>query len=589
MSHLLSCISYFPKCYIRFQHRSISNYFIKIPYFRANFQQKYNFSHSNMTNIPTLSNGEHCAPIYQTKSQISEDEICHNFELNITNQEQQLFDLFNSVALYINNEYNIKTVLRVAGGWVRDKLLGLESNDVDLAIDVLSGEQFATYVKEYCEKFSKDTVMHTIATVKVNPDKSKHLEAATTNINGLSIDFVNLRSEEYTHDSRTPTMTFGTAEEDANRRDITINALFYNIGSKQIEDFTRKGVKDLKNGIIRTPLEPSITFMDDPLRILRIIRFSTRFKYEIVSEILESFGAPELKEALRVKVSKERIGIELLKTLNNGEQPSRALNYIYDYGFFPVIFTSNRCISIDDWSLSKQSITLLESLFNNKDNISNLFPSLLDIVDNKEKMCLLYLSTLVIPYTKTEFMNNNQLDNNKIGEMSRFLMLDSLKLNNNYSGLIESLQCNLSTIINFSNEISKSQSCINRGNIGDLVLLVSKKILKDQWHLALVYAAMVKYLRTLNPCDPTNVSDFLEVYKDFNLIAESALSYGLHSAYSIKPLLNGKELSSILGCTPGPQIGRLLSYLIHWQFCNPSASKEEATMVLKTHIEQNEI
>ena len=85
------------------------------------------------------------------------------------------------------------------------------------------------------------------------------METCTTKLFGVDIDFVNLRSEEYTHDSRVPSIEFGTPEQDAVRRD-TLNALFYNLNQGEIEDYTKRGLSDLQNGILKTPLAPIKTF-----------------------------------------------------------------------------------------------------------------------------------------------------------------------------------------------------------------------------------------------------------------------------------------------------------------------------------------
>lgn len=117
---------------------------------------------------------------------------------------------------------------------------------------------------------------------------------ATVAIEGQMIDLVHLRAEEYTADSRIPETTFAKPIEDASRRDITINALFYNLHTQQVEDFTGKGLDDLAAGIIRTPLEPYQTFLDDPLRVLRAIRFGCDFDYtldEKLSEVLRALVA----------------------------------------------------------------------------------------------------------------------------------------------------------------------------------------------------------------------------------------------------------------------------------------------------------
>ena len=135
-------------------------------------------------------------------------------ESHLSNKERSLFALLQNV----QQKHFPTTTLRIAGGWVRDKLLGLESNDIDVTLDNISGEEFAQKVKlEYQRKQHKREQRVTI--IKSNPEKSKHLETATMKINGIDIDFVNLRSEEYTDTtSRIPTMEeFGTPEIDAAR------------------------------------------------------------------------------------------------------------------------------------------------------------------------------------------------------------------------------------------------------------------------------------------------------------------------------------------------------------------------------------
>lgn len=123
--------------------------------------------------------------------------------------------------------------------------------------------------------------------ISQNAEKSKHLETATLSILGQQIDFVNLRSETYQEDSRVPQIEFGTPQSDAFRRDITINSLFYNINEQKVEDFTGMGLLDLQSKVLRTPLEPLKTFTDDPLRILRVLRFKSRYGFSIDQSIID--------------------------------------------------------------------------------------------------------------------------------------------------------------------------------------------------------------------------------------------------------------------------------------------------------------
>jgi tRNA nucleotidyltransferase/poly(A) polymerase len=243
--------------------------------------------------------------------------------IGLTQREEQLRYLLLDVARYIDESKEIKAnlELRFAGGWVRDKLLGIPSHDIDATINAMTGYSFTLKMKEYLEdpknmkKHGLDKYdvgnLHKIAS---NPEKSKHLETVTTKLLGFDVDFVNLRRETYMEHSRNPQMEFGTAEEDAKRRDATVNALFYNLHSNKVEDFV-EGLKDMDSKLIRTPLEPFQTFKDDPLRVLRLIRFASRLDFNIDAKSEAYMGDPSILSALKRKISRERVGIEIEKML----------------------------------------------------------------------------------------------------------------------------------------------------------------------------------------------------------------------------------------------------------------------------------
>lgn len=110
-------------------------------------------------------------------------------------------------------------------------------------------------------------------------------------------------------------MEFGTPEEDALRRDATVNALFYNLSTSKVEDFTRRGLEDMERKVIKTPLAPLQTFKDDPLRVLRAIRFASRLDYQIAAEDEAAMRDASIKDALKLKISRERVGVEVTKML----------------------------------------------------------------------------------------------------------------------------------------------------------------------------------------------------------------------------------------------------------------------------------
>ena len=195
--------------------------------------------------------------------------------------------------------------LRVAGGWVRDKLMGRTSDDIDIALENVSGIEFANVVNEYLQSTGQES--HRVALIKANPEQSKHLETANAKVHGVSVDFVNLRSEEYAEDSRIPSMKFGTPLEDAFRRDFTINSLFFNINTMEVEDFTGMGLDDLQLGLIRTPLPAIVTFNDDPLRVVRAVRFSSRYAFALEESVIAAARDATIKKALNEKISRERL------------------------------------------------------------------------------------------------------------------------------------------------------------------------------------------------------------------------------------------------------------------------------------------
>lgn len=157
----------------------------------------------------------------------------------------------------------------------------------------MCGEDFAKLIKAH--SVTSQMQSSSIGVIKSNSEKSKHLETATIRVEGQWIDLVNLRHEHYTEKSRVPTVEIGTPEQDAFRRDLTINSMFYNINEQKVEDFTKMGLTDLQNHLVRTPLEPEQTFLDDPLRVIRTIRFASRFNFSLDKSISEAARLPQVR------------------------------------------------------------------------------------------------------------------------------------------------------------------------------------------------------------------------------------------------------------------------------------------------------
>ena len=210
----------------------------------------------------------------------------------------------------------------VIGGFVRDYLLGRSGKkDIDI-VAVGSGIDLAIKVAELIPHRPKVQVF-------------KNYGTAMLRYNDMDIEFVGARKESYRTDSRKPIVENGTLEDDQNRRDFTINALALSLNKNDYGDLLDPfdGVKDLKNKIIRTPLEPNITYSDDPLRMMRAIRFATQLNFEIELKSLQSIS----KNSERIKIiSGERIVDELNKILMT-PKPSVGFLLLYETGLLELI------------------------------------------------------------------------------------------------------------------------------------------------------------------------------------------------------------------------------------------------------------
>jgi tRNA nucleotidyltransferase/poly(A) polymerase len=279
-------------------------------------------------------------------------------EEKITNIDPNEQLLFNQLKLCAEKH---GAILRVAGGWVRDKILKKSNDDIDIAVQYMSGRVFSEHLFKYINELGNGWNCSDIAIISENAEKSKNLETATLKItipNGIKfeLDFVGLRSEVYDGLSRVPIVVPATPEKDATRRDLTINALFYNINTNKIEDYIG-GVRDIFSGVIRTPLDPTVTFRDDPLRMLRALRFRSRFSFTLDDGIVRAMQNPELQQKLGSTISEERIGQEIIGFFKKGSNPKLAFNAIYDNGLWYVLFGFRE---IGNWG--EKSIKLINKL-----------------------------------------------------------------------------------------------------------------------------------------------------------------------------------------------------------------------------------
>ncbi|KAI0367514.1 hypothetical protein BV20DRAFT_1054794 [Pilatotrama ljubarskyi] len=523
------------------------------------------------------------------------------YEIRLTKEEDELCTLLDQCTRHIKEAEGIETSCRIAGGWVRDKLLGSRCNDIDIALENMMGVPFAERFVDYCRTV-KDIAVKNVAKIESNPDQSKHLETARTTLLGIELDFVNLRSEEYAENSRIPTqVTFGTPLQDAMRRDITINALFYNVHSREVEDHTGKGLDDLRDGVVRTPLPPRETFKDDPLRVLRCIRFASRFGFTMVPELQEAAKDPEIQEALRVKISRERVGEELDKMMG-GRNPLLSIDFMNKLSLYPAVFSIPEGTGVKlSGSLSSSqdalnAAVILHALSNPTNDISTTLsgspvPSLppvhrlllseLSMPTNASRR--LYLASALTPYRHLTYMSKA-----KVRPAAEAVIRDGLKLGAQYHYLD-----GVPTLFLAAELLQRGIAEYEAGNIDKperawIGVLLRDKLVHNPatgstWATSLLFS-LVQELVALwsNDGSTFDVDAASKRIAAYNQFATRIEELALPAAVDARPILDGREVVKILGAaSPGPWTGQVLGRVVEWQLEHPQGTKEECEAWLR--------
>jgi len=275
-------------------------------------------------------------------------------ELVFSKAEQYIMELVRKAAAQIGVEaYPI-------GGFVRDKILGRPTKDIDIVCNG-DGIDLAHAVAELLPQPTKVAFFKTYGTAQMR-------------IQGIEVEFVGARKESYSPDSRNPSVSPGTLEEDQKRRDFTINALAVSLAPENyaaiIDPFD--GLLDIEDKIIRTPLLPDQTFSDDPLRMMRAIRFATQLNFHIEVSCFESICRQ--KERIKI-ITKERIADELNKIMMSAK-PSIGFDLLFRSGLLEIILPQLAALSGTEYIDNKghkdnfyHSIQVLDNIVPHTDNL----------------------------------------------------------------------------------------------------------------------------------------------------------------------------------------------------------------------------
>lgn len=428
----------------------------------------------------------------------------------------------------------------LVGGAVRDSLMGLPIKDIDLCIDLPNGGiEFATWIMKKTGYYKKDVrpcVFPTYGTAMFCfhefPD--------------VQIECVQTRKEQY-HDanSRNPETAYGTLEEDCYRRDLTINSLYRNISTDEIVDITGKGLSDIENHIIQTPCDPDITFSDDPLRMCRVLRFSSRYGWDIEEDTLQGI----IKNLDRIKIiTQERITDELNKILLT-KKPSVGLRLLNNTGLLKHI-------------LPELAETV--GMTQNKYHFGDVFEHTLAVVDNIEPILEYRLAALFHDIGKIKCKTTN--DNGNVhfykhelisGDLSEEIM-KRMKYSNEIIKLVKKAVINHMRTKSFGDDCAK----IKDKSIRKLQYALGKDV---DICLALIDADNKAHAP--EHCMPNQA---LIIKDKIKQIIEKG-----EDCSSIQLPINGNDIMLILDIEPSPIIKDILSDLIKQYIGNPLSFKNK--------------
>ena len=443
----------------------------------------------------------------------------------------------------------------LAGGAVRDEIMGLDAKDIDLTIEApRGGIEFATWICKELGIYKPGTnpvIYPTYGTAKFTLRGIKY--------NGIDLSFIDIecvmtRKEQYKDTSRKPEVDYGTIAQDVERRDLTVNSLLKDLTTGEIKDLTGKGVSDIKNGIVRTPLDPEIIFREDPLRMLRAIRFAVKYNWKLPMYMIRALK----NNAYRLEIiSKERITDELNKMLVTGK-PDTAIRLLQLTGLSKYIFPELDTLiklkqnKYHQWDAMKHTLMVLKQT-----------PP-----DLKTRLAALFHD---IGKSTTKSIIDNEIHFYTHEDVSATMAHDIMKRLRYPDNIIKPVT------IAIENHMRTKPFGKDAEIVTDKVLRKLQTDLGD--HLKI----------TLDLIDADNKSHAPEhnltnqVTNIWNKL--DALKQKSDTPKVVLPI-NGNDIMQITGLKPGPIIKDILNYITDKWYENPNISKEDAILFVKQYMKE---
>lgn len=453
---------------------------------------------------------------------------------------KKIKDIENLIA-YSIKDTKWENLVFAAGGYVRDEILGKEPKDLDLLIDTPNGGlEFAEWMVNNSIAGAKDLCTF------------PRFGTAKFSIEGHDIESVMPRGEAYTEGSRKPDVFHTSLKDDAFRRDFTINSLFKNISNKCILDFTGRGLDDIKAGIIATPMNEDLIFNDDPLRMLRAIRFSAQLNFDILDDVFLSIqnNSEKIKN-----ISNERIRDELNKMLIS-DRPEVAIQLLFwSFLLEHIVPELNVCIGMTQNHYHKDDVFYhtLEVLKNTKPILSQRLMALFHDVGKP-------LVVTTKDNGEHSFIEHEYVSSKLAEEIMIRLKYSTDEINSVKSGIKNHMRLKHG---------GKDGLGISDKALRKFKFEVNEKDLDDI--LDLIHADNISHAS--EHCLPEQIPVIRERLKNLGILKQS-----------LKLPINGNDLVNELGLKPSKLFNEIFKILIEKVYENPSLTREEALQIAKGMI-----
>jgi poly(A) polymerase len=474
---------------------------------------------------------------------------------NITSKQSKLaLEYIKNIIRGTKYENNVF----LAGGAVRDQIMGKNAKDLDFVVrgsGINTGIEFAEWITKKMNNYkdgSNPVIFPKFGTAKF---ELRNQKIDGVDLNNVEIEVVSPRKEKYTSGSRKPEVSGGELKDDVFRRDLTVNSLLKNISNDEILDLTGTGVDDIKNGIVRSPSDPTSTFKDDPLRMLRAVRFTFKYNWKLPKEMISSMreNSGELKN-----ISNERIKDELNKILKVTDV-DRAIKLLKVTKLLDNIIPE-----------FKSAYKMTQNKYHNK----NVFGHTLDVVKKTKPELLNRLIALfhdigktvtrtVTPEGDVHFYGHESASEEIVEKRMRALKYPT-------------------DIINAVKKGVKNHMRLKQG--GDDATGISDKALrKFKVELGDMLDATLDVIHSDNNAhsEHGNMPNQVKIIK-------TRLENLKDDIASDKPVLpvDGKILKDELKLKPGPLFSVILNYVLELWYENPNITKDETITKIKQNMDE---